>query len=202
MGIFGGIYATARYVLVTFILVVIVLMILRLIVNYADMNPFGAFARNVKLLTDPLIDPVKKWLIFRGFNYKLAPLITILMIILAGYLGLSLIGDVLFTVKGVLVSLSQGMIIPLIGCLLYGLLSIFLLLVLVRIILSWIMLYGNRWTRWVTNVTEPILGPFRRLIPPIGGFDFSPVVVMFLIQLFQQAILGTMIPNAALFVPR
>lgn len=201
MNIFGAIYATVRYVVVTVILVMTVLMILRLIVNYKDMNPFGSFARNVKRLSDRFVDPVKKWLIYRGFDYRIAPLITLLLIILAGWLGLSLLWAVLFTAKGVTLSLKSGMIVALVGCLLYGFLSIYLLLIFIRIILSWFMVYGNRWTRFVVNVTEPILGPCRRLIPSMGGFDFSALIVMFVIQLFQQAIVGTLIPNAAMFAP-
>ena len=32
-------------------------------------------------------------------------------------------------------------------------------------------------------VTEPILGPIRRVIPSIGGFDFSPIIAVLLIQM-------------------
>jgi len=199
MNVFTAINATVRYLVVTVILFITVLMILRLIVNYKDMNPFGAFPRNVKRFSDPLVDPVRRWLMFRGFNPKIAPLITLLVIILAGWLALSLVWAILFTANGVFISIKTGMIVSLIGCLLYGFLSVYSLLILIRIVLSWMMVYGNRWTRFVTNATEPILGPFRRLIPPFGGFDFSPVIVMLIIQFFQSAVLGTLIPNAAMF---
>ncbi len=193
MNVFSAINSVVRYLVVTVILVITILMILRLIVNYKDMNPFGAFPRNVKRFSDPLVDPVRRWLLFRGFNPKIAPLITLLVIILAGWVGLSLIEAVLFTADGVFQSLKSGMIIKLVGYLLYGFLTVYSLLILIRIVLSWMMIYGNRWTRLVTNATEPILGPFRRLIPPFGGFDFSPVIVMFIIQFFQRAVFETLI---------
>lgn len=37
-------------------------------------------------------------------------------------------------------------------------------------------------------VTEPVLAPVRRLIPPFGGLDFSPLVVFFALQLIARAI--------------
>ena len=33
------------------------------------------------------------------------------------------------------------------------------------------------------TITEPVLGPARRIIPPIGMFDFSPIVVIFALQI-------------------
>ena len=51
----------------------------------------------------------------------------------------------------------------------------------------------NPWLRFLVRVTEPVLGPFRRLIPPLGMFDISPIVVLLLIQLFQRAIMGTLL---------
>jgi YggT family protein len=42
-------------------------------------------------------------------------------------------------------------------------------------------------------VTEPVLGPFRRLIPPLGFLDISPIVVLLLLDLFQRAVAGTLL---------
>jgi uncharacterized protein YggT (Ycf19 family) len=38
-----------------------------------------------------------------------------------------------------------------------------------------------------------VLGPFRRIIPTIGFFDISPIVVLFLLDLFQRAVIATML---------
>jgi YggT family protein len=47
--------------------------------------------------------------------------------------------------------------------------------------------------RFLLVVTEPVLGPFRRIIPPLGMFDISPIVVLLLLDLFQRAIAGTLL---------
>jgi YggT family protein len=41
----------------------------------------------------------------------------------------------------------------------------------------------------VHNLTEPVLGPIRRLIPPLIGLDFSPIIALILLDLVQQVIL-------------
>lgn len=40
------------------------------------------------------------------------------------------------------------------------------------------------------TVTEPILGPVRRILPPLGGFDLSPIIVIFGIEILGSRILG------------
>lgn len=44
--------------------------------------------------------------------------------------------------------------------------------------------------RFIYEVTEPIMAPFRRLMPTAGGIDFSPMVVFFVLQLLQSLVLG------------
>jgi YggT family protein len=53
-----------------------------------------------------------------------------------------------------------------------------IILILVRVVFSYISPYPNNAVyRFVFRVTEPILGPVRRRLPPISGIDLSPLVV-------------------------
>jgi YggT family protein len=52
--------------------------------------------------------------------------------------------------------------------------------------------------RFLVDATEPLLGPLRRVIPPLGMWDISPIVAFLIIWLFQQAITGTLLRNAPL----
>ena len=53
-----------------------------------------------------------------------------------------------------------------------------IILILVRVVFSYISPYPNNAVyRFVFQVTEPILGPVRRRLPPISGIDLSPLVV-------------------------
>lgn len=65
----------------------------------------------------------------------------------------------------------------------YYLLQILLLAILVRVVLTWFPVdQNNRIIRIINEVTEPVLAPFRRVIPRIGMFDLSPIAAMLVIQ--------------------
>lgn len=50
--------------------------------------------------------------------------------------------------------------------------------ILIRVVFSWVSPYPNNSVyRFVYQVTEPILGPVRRRLPPVSGMDLSPLVV-------------------------
>jgi YggT family protein len=76
--------------------------------------------------------------------------------------------------------------------LLYRLIEIYILLVLGRVLLSWFPISrGSPFESvysFLFSVTEPVLGPVRRALPPLGGFDLSPIVVIFGLQLLGQAL--------------
>ncbi|TMG10118.1 MAG: YggT family protein [Chloroflexi bacterium] len=62
--------------------------------------------------------------------------------------------------------------------LLVFLLQAFLVVVLVRIVFSWISPYPtNAVSRLAFQLTEPVLAPIRRRLPPMSGIDLSPLVV-------------------------
>jgi YggT family protein len=50
---------------------------------------------------------------------------------------------------------------------------------------------GNPITRFLMDVTEPILAPVRRLLPSTGGIDFSPTIVLLGLFLLQMVIAGS-----------
>jgi YggT family protein len=63
-------------------------------------------------------------------------------------------------------------------------------LIFARVILSWVQLpLPAGLSRWVFDVTEPILGPIRRVLPATMGLDFSPFIAIVLIQLVQSVLL-------------
>ena len=67
------------------------------------------------------------------------------------------------------------------------LLQILLIAIFVRVLLTWLPIdQSNRIVRVLFDVTEPVLAPFRRVIPRIGMFDLSPIAAMLIIQLIQQ----------------
>jgi YggT family protein len=192
--IFDKINLFTTWIVTTAIVLMVALVILRLIADAANLNYFGWTHVTIRRLTDPLLRPVRGAL--RGFHVdpKYAPLVTILISILVGWLAVRLVDAVLGTIAGVMTAIEQHAVARIIGHLLYGLLAVYALLIFTRIIFSWVMVsYGNRAMRFLFNATEPLLGPLRRMIPPLGMFDISAFVAFIIIWLLQAAIAGTLL---------
>lgn len=193
MSLFNLIGLLLWYAVVTIIVAVIVLMLLRFAVAYADINPFSRTALLIRRFSDPLVNPVRGKLMGFGFDPKFAPLLTVLVTILLGYFLLILTGDMVFTLNGITKSLLSGAPLALVGYILYGLLSVYVLLIFVYVVFSWVVSYSNPVMRFLTRATDPILLPARRLIPPLGTMDISPIIIIFVLQLLQKAIAGTLL---------
>ncbi|NDF61504.1 MAG: YggT family protein [Synechococcaceae bacterium WBB_3_034] len=67
-------------------------------------------------------------------------------------------------------------------------LSIYTLVLLVRVLLTWFpnLDWGNPVLSTVSAVTDPYLNVFRGLIPPLGGLDLSAIVAFLALQLIQS----------------
>jgi len=176
------------------ITVIVALMLLRLIANLANPNPFGWTSQTIRRLTDPLIAPVRRVLVRAGVDPKYSPLVAILATILLGLVALQIVSAATMTLDGILRSLISHAMGPFIGYLLNGLLSFYILLIFLRVIFSWVNVsYSHRWMRLLVTATEPLLGPLRRAIPLIGGFDVSPIVALLIVQVLQRVVAGMLI---------
>ena len=193
MDIFAAIGLFIWYAIAGTILVVIALMIARLILNKADLNPFSRPVIMLRSWTDPLVNPVRRPLAQFGFSPNIAPLVVILVAILLGYFASQFAFTVLATVQRLILSAAQGRPIAFVGSLIFGALAVYSLLIFMRIVVSWGASPHNRLLHFLIRVTEPVLGPFRRVIPPLGMFDISPIIVLLLLDLLQRAVAATLL---------
>ena len=190
------VYPVIQGFIIFVVMIVIVLMILRLIFNYSDPNPFGAVGRfsfKLKKFTDRLVYPPARLLAQMRIDTRVAPLVTILGVIVAGYFILQLFYTLFFTIDGIAANLIGGSVVKIVGFLLYGFLGLYSLAIIIRIILSWVMPLTNPVLRFLRRLTDPILEPFRRIIPPLGMFDISPIVVLLLLGFLQTAVFTVLI---------
>lgn len=78
------------------------------------------------------------------------------------------------------------------------------LLILARIILTWLPVSPwNPVARWLRRIVDPILRPFRRVLPTFAGMDFSPLLALVVLYVLNQVIdvfllTGTVSPGHAL----
>ena len=63
---------------------------------------------------------------------------------------------------------------------------------ILRILLSWFpnIDWFKQPFKFIRDITEPVFEPFRRMIPPMGGLDISPIVVIILLRVLQEAVLS------------
>ena len=69
---------------------------------------------------------------------------------------------------------------------------IYMILLIVRSLFSWLppRHRHNEFYRFLFAITEPVLAPARRILPPTGGMDFSPIVVIVILALITRLLGG------------
>jgi len=77
---------------------------------------------------------------------------------------------------------------------LINILSQFIILVVIaKVILSYFMDPYHPIRRTLDNLVEPMLAPIRRVVPLIGMFDFSPLILIILVQILSSALIRFLI---------
>jgi YggT family protein len=65
--------------------------------------------------------------------------------------------------------------------------------IIIRAIMSWVMPMDNSGlSRVLNDITEPVLAPIRRILPPLGGLDLSPLVAIILIQVISSVLVNAL----------
>jgi YggT family protein len=186
------IYPWIQLVFVFALLIFVGLLIVRLIFNYSDPNPFGKIGRfsyHLKKRTDKFVYPAARLLANFRIDTRLAPVVTILITAALVYFALQIIWNTFFIIDGLTMGIANGNAKWIIGFVLYALLSLLVLFIFIRFLSSWFVFTRNTFLGFVQRVTDPILLPFRKLIPPIGIFDISAMILLILISFLQMFIL-------------
>ncbi len=76
--------------------------------------------------------------------------------------------------------------------------NFFIIMIFARVILSWVRVspYHPTWgpiINFIYQVTEPIMAPVRNIMPPMGGFDFSPIIVLLGLDFLRRIVLSFLI---------
>ena len=156
------------------------------------LSPFGRWPRLVRRASDPVLLPLERRVVRAGGSPQDAPLWLVGIVILGGLLLLTL----LHWLAGVIVSISvmadagprafARLLVDAVFSLLMG--AIF-----VRVIASWLGVSPyNRWMRPVVVVTDWIIQPIRRVLPPLGMFDMSPMVAWLILYLVRGFVVSWM----------
>lgn len=165
---------------------------LRMIFNYTDPNPFGAVGRfgfKVRKLTERWVYPAARFFALYRIDTRLAPLLTMFIGFVLTFFFMQILANTFFVIDGLTAGVLLGNAMVIIGFVLYGLLSVLVLFIFIRFISFWFVFTRKTFLGFVMRVTNPILLPVQRLIPPIGMFDISAMIVLLLISFLQSMIL-------------
>jgi len=145
-------------------------------------SPFTPVGRFARARIDPYLRSVEAPVLNAGGSPANVPWWGLAAFVVLGILAQSLIGYLVGIIVGTAVGLSSGPrgAIRALVQLIFAVLQIALM---VRVLSSWFgALARARWLRWTYSVTEPLLAPLRSVIPSLGPFDITPLILYYLIQ--------------------
>jgi YggT family protein len=158
-------------------------------VQARTLNPFGRPARVIRRCTDPLLRPIEHRILRAGGNPQSAPWWLVGLGVVGGIVvvnGLEWLAVQVLT----LAAAADAGPTDAVRLAVDWAFSLVILALVVRIIGSWIG--ATRYTRWMRPfvvLTEWLLAPLRRVVPPFGIFDLTPLVAWLLLELIRPYVL-------------
>jgi YggT family protein len=174
----------------------VAILLLRLAFNYSDPNPFGIVGRfgyKIRKLTERWVYPAARFLANFRIDTRLAPILTILIALVFIYFGLRIVYETLFVIDKFGESIASGNVKALVGLVIYALLDVLVLFIFLRFISTWFVFARKTFLAFVRRVTDPIMLPVQRLIPPFGMIDISAMLVLILIGFLQTFVLNVFV---------
>lgn len=178
------------FLLTTLFQLYIAVVLLRFLLQWARADFYNPLSQFVIKLTTPLVRPLRR--IIPGFGgWDIA---TLVLAYLLTMIQVALVGTQIsqYTFPGLL----DGQSLSLLGVALIALLdlfaltiSLFLIAIIIQALSSWFNPgHYNPLTAVLYSVTEPLLRPARRLLPPISGIDLSPLLVLLALQVVKMLV--------------
>lgn len=186
----GALSEVAIYLTQTVLSLYMIAMMLRFLMQWARADFYNPISQFLVKITNPLVIPLRR--VIPGFGgIDLATLLLTLLLQIAAIVivmvlnGYALPGPFLIVVWAALGVLGL-------------LVNLYFFAILAMVILSWLAPGNSNPAIFLLHqITEPVLKPFRQLLPAMGGFDFSAILVFVLINVIK-IVLGNMAVNVNL----
>ena len=185
----GGYFANAGVFLIEIVFgLYIFAVMLRFILQIVRANFSNPLCQAILTVTDPVIRPLRRTIPAVGRIDTASVLLMIIVQLISSYLVYALLGH-----SPGLAGLMLGAIAELIN----KALTLFIYAIFIQIILSWIApgTY-NPVVGVIDAITTPLLSPARRLLPPLGGIDLSPMLVIIGLILAKMLIVAPLLGEA------
>ena len=190
MPILAVLYLVVRTLVIAALVYAVAVGLTHWAVRNRRINPFGAWPRFMRKVSDPVLRPVEQRVLRAGGNPQNAPLWFLGIVIAGGLLLMSFTAWLIDTVARLQWMAESGprvWIQSLVGLLF----TLLMTAILIRVIGSWFGIGPYRkWMRPFYLLTDWLIEPIRRILPPMGIFDFSPMVAWLVLYVLRGFVLG------------
>lgn len=170
------------YLLDTVFTLYILLIMLRFLLQWVRADFYNPVCQFLVKATNPPLRPLRR--VVPGlWGVDLASILLMLALQMLAFWLIQLTGGRAMALPGLLVlSLSELIMLAL---------NVFLISILIQVVLSWINPGAyNPLVSLIHSLNEPLMRPARRILPDMGGIDFSPLLVLLLIQLTKMLLVA------------
>jgi YggT family protein len=169
------------YLVQTLLSLYLVTMLLRFLLQLVRADFYNPISQFIVKVTNPLVIPLRRVIPGLG-GIDVSSLLLALLLQLAAIVALQLINGL--TPPGIFLLLAWS-VLGVLGLLV----NIYFFALLGMIILSWVAAGSRHPAIYLLyQITEPVMAPFRKVLPPMGGLDLSPILVFVLINIIQIAL--------------
>ena len=188
----SGLIEALIYIIQTLGSLYLLIVLLRFILQLVRADFYNPLSQFIVKATQPLLTPLRR--IIPGFaGLDLASLVLAILVQL-------LLMVVTLTLMGYIVG---GFILQLLVWSMIGVTSLFLKVfffaLIISVILSWVAPGSyNPGAQLVNQICEPLLAPFRKLLPNLGGLDISPIFAFITINLIDRFVIGALAASTGL----
>ncbi|HEY3933302.1 MAG TPA: YggT family protein [Gemmatimonadales bacterium] len=156
-------------------------------VRRGSVSAFGRWPRLVRRASDPVVVPLERRLVRAGANPQDAPIWLVGVVVIAGLGFIALVNWLIGFLVTAYQSVESGFLLAL---LVHSLFEILMFAVMIRVIASWLGIGPySKPMRVVHALTDWLIDPLQRVIPPIGIFDVTPIAAYFLLYLAEGVVM-------------
>jgi YggT family protein len=152
----------------------IFILLVRIILAFVRADYFNPMTQFFIKLTQPIVGPLRRMLP----NYKNFELSSVFLVLVLEAIKFILLAMLIKNFPNL-----GGILILSVADALRSLLNIFFYAILLQAIMSWLQQGYSPAGELLNRITMPIMRPFQRLIPTIGGIDITPIPVMIILRL-------------------
>jgi len=188
----SGLIEALIYIIQTLGSLYLLIVLLRFILQLVRADFYNPLSQFIVKATQPLLTPLRR--IIPGFaGLDLASLVlAILVQLLLMIITLTLMG---YNVGGFIAQLLVWSVIGVTSLFL----KVFFFALIISVILSWVAPGSyNPGAQLVNQICEPLLAPFRKLLPNLGGLDISPIFAFITINLIDRFVIGALAASTGL----